>query len=107
MPADDRPTLSANQLAARAPLTVGSLLGRPVRDGSGRPLGRVVDLIVEKDAQGQTRVKAFVVTDGPWGRLFGYERAAAGGPWVLTTLARWIVHRHLRRVTWEQARLEE
>jgi PRC-barrel domain len=106
MPADDR-TLSAGQLAARAPLTAGSLLGRRVRDASGKPLGRIVDLIVEKDARGQTRVKAFVVTDGPWGRLFGYERAAEQGPRALRALARLVIHRHLRRVSWDEARLEE
>lgn len=106
MPADDH-TLSAGQLAARAPLTVGSLLGRRVRDASGKPLGRVVDLIVEKDARGQARVKAFVVTDGPWGRLFGYERAAEQGPRALSALARLLIRRHLRRVSWDEARLEE
>jgi PRC-barrel domain len=104
MPADD---LTSSQLAAQAPLTVGSLLGRRVRDGSGRPLGRIVDLIVEKDAQGTTRVKAFVVTDGPWGRLFGYERAAEQGPRALSGLARLIIRRHLRRIGWDEAHLEQ
>jgi sporulation protein YlmC with PRC-barrel domain len=104
---DDRRTRSAAQLAARAPLTVSSLLGRHVTDGSGRRLGRVVDLIVEKDGQGVTRVKAVVTTDGPWGRLLGYERAAAPGPWALTVPARLIVRRHLRRVAWDEVRLED
>jgi hypothetical protein len=107
MPANDRPALDASQLAARAPLTASSLLGRQVRDGSGKRLGRVVDLIVEKDAQGQTRVKAFVVTGGPWGRLFGYERAAEQGPRALSGPARLLIRRHLRRVSWDEARLED
>jgi hypothetical protein len=107
MPADEPRTLSATQLAARAPLTASSLLKRQAWDGSGQRLGRVVDLIVEKDGQGITRVKAVVATDGPWGRLLGYERAAAGGPWLLTVLARLVFHRHLRRVGWDEVRLEE
>jgi PRC-barrel domain len=106
MPADDRPAIDARQLAARAPLTAGSLLGRRVRDASGKPIGRIVDLIVEKDAGGRTRVKAFVVTDGPWGRLLGYERAAEQGPRALSALARLVLRRHLRRVSWDEARLE-
>jgi sporulation protein YlmC with PRC-barrel domain len=103
----DRHGVSAAQLAARAPLTAGGLLGRQVRDGSGRRVGRVVDLIVEKDSQGMTRVKAVVATDGPWGRLLGYERAAARGPWLLELLARVVVRRHLRRVPWDEVHFEE
>jgi hypothetical protein len=86
---------------------VSSLLGRQVRDGSGRRLGRVVDLIVEKDEQGVTRVTGVVATDGPWGRLLGYERAAAHGPWLVELLARTLVRRHLRRVAWAEAHFEE
>jgi PRC-barrel domain len=89
------------------PVTVSSLLGRRVRDGSGRRLGRVVDLIVQKDEQGMTRVTAVVATGGPWGRLLGYERAAARGPWLLELVARALVRRHLRRVDWAEARFEE
>lgn len=94
MPADDK-------------VTVSSLLGRQVRDGSGRRLGRVVDLIVEEDEQGLTRVKAIVATDRPWGRLLGYERAAAHGPWLVELLARRLVRRHLRRVAWDEAQFED
>lgn len=92
-------------ITATAPLPASSLLGRTVLDRSGQRVGRIVDLIVEADREGRQRLTAAVVTDGPWGRLLGYERAAAHGPRLIEALARRIMRRHLRRIPWTDVRL--
>lgn len=92
-------------ITATAPLPASSLLGRTVLDASGQRVGRIVDLIVEADRQGRQRLKAAVVTDGPWGRLLGYERAAARGPWLIEVIAHRIMRRHLRRIPWNEVHL--
>jgi hypothetical protein len=84
---------------------VGSLLGRPVHDASGVLLGRVADVETARVANGRERVVAVVVTAGHWGRLLGYERAEAGGPWLLEWFARLVLRREMHRVPWDQAGL--
>ena len=76
-------------------LRASDLIGRHVVDADGRPLGRVADLVVE-----DTTVVAVIVTGGLWGRLLGYERESAHGPWLLETLARAVVRRDSRRIAW-------
>jgi sporulation protein YlmC with PRC-barrel domain len=102
---DDMPATTAAEIAATAPLTASSLLHRTVVDSSGRSLGRIVDLVVQADREGRQRLNAVVVTDGPWGRLLGYERDTVEGPWLIEALARWITRRHLRRLSWDEVRL--
>ena len=81
------------------------LLGRVAVDPDGRPLGRVVDLVAEEGADGP-RITAAVVVRGPWGRLLGYERAEAGGPWLLETAARLVLRREMTTVPWSALRLQ-
>jgi hypothetical protein len=85
-------------------LLVSSLLGRRIRDADGTELGRVTDVISERDGPGRERVVTLVVTAGPWGRLLGYERAESTGPWLLERFARLVFRRGLREVPWSQAR---
>jgi hypothetical protein len=80
-------------------------LGRPVRDAAGKPLGRIVDLVVEPDGEGRPRLTAAVVTSGPWGRLLGYEREQVRGPWLLDTVARAILRRDMTTVPWSRITL--
>jgi hypothetical protein len=80
------------------------LLGRVAFGQDGRPLGRVVDLVAEDGADGP-RITAAVVVRGPWGRLLGYERDEAGGPWLLETAARLILRRGMTTVPWSELRL--
>jgi sporulation protein YlmC with PRC-barrel domain len=91
-----------------APIRVGELLGRAVTDRSGRAVGRIADLETARDADGREKVVALVVTAGRWGRLLGYERDEATGPWVLEQLARRVLRRRTVRVSWEDlAELDE
>lgn len=87
------------------PLRAGMLIGRPVRDRSGRVIGRVADLETRRDDAGRERVTALIVTPGRWGRLLGYERREAQGPWLLERLARAVLRRHLTRVPWSETDL--
>jgi len=83
------------------PLRVSQILRRPVTDRGGRTLGRVADVETDRDADGRERVVAVVVTAGRWGRLLGYERDEATGPWILEQLARAVLRRRTVRVSWE------
>ncbi len=85
-------------------LLLGGLVGRRVRDANGTELGRVADVISERDGHGRERVVALVVTSGPWGRLLGYERAEPTGPWLLERFAQLVFRRGLHEVPWSQAR---
>ncbi|MFG3300466.1 PRC-barrel domain-containing protein [Micromonospora chersina] len=91
--------------AERPPMRAGGILGRPVHDHEGRLIGRVADIETRRDEAGRERVTALVVTAGRWGRLLGYERREAGGPWLLEQLARVVLRRHLTRVPWPDVRL--
>lgn len=82
-------------------------LGRDVVDGSGRPLGRLVDIVTEPDDQGRAVVVAGVVVRGPWGRLLGYERHQVRGPWLLEWPASAILRRHQTTVPWPEIRFAD
>lgn len=76
------------------------LIGVPVTGPDGRYLGRIVDVMAEPDDRGRLRLTGVLVTRGPWGRLLGYERDQACGPWLIEVAARWIVRRRVSRVSW-------
>jgi hypothetical protein len=82
------------------------LLGRVAVDPAGHPIGRVVDLVTEDGADGP-QITAAIVVRGPWGRLLGYERDEAGGPWLLEAAARQILRRNMTTVPWSALRLRE
>ena len=84
------------------PLRVSQIVRRPVTDRAGRTLGRVADVETDRGADGRERVVALVVTAGRWGRLLGYERDEATGPWILERLARAVLRRRTVRVTWDE-----
>ncbi|MEV4701840.1 PRC-barrel domain-containing protein [Actinoplanes sp. NPDC049316] len=86
------------------PARASDILGRPVTDRSGKPLGRVADLETEHDPDGRHRVVAAIVVRGPWGRLLGYERAERTGPWLLEQAARFVMRRSVTRVPWRDLR---
>jgi len=73
----------------------GEIIGRTAGDG------RIADLITDDDG----RVIAAIVVRGRWGRLLGYERAEAAGPWLLEHLARWIWRRNATEIPWADLRL--
>jgi len=86
-------------------LRVGALLGQSVRDHEGTLLGRVADLITERDADGREQITQILVTKGPWGRLLGYEDSQPTGPWLLDRFARAVVRRDSQRVDWSDVQL--
>jgi hypothetical protein len=97
-----------HETRAREPRSgrAGDIIGRTVRDAAGRRLGSVADLITETTPDSAERVVAALVVAGPWGRLLGYERDEATGPWILEQLARRVLRRHSVTVAWPELRLE-
>lgn len=80
------------------------LIGRRAYDHTGRYLGRVVDLVTELDPAGVPRVVAIVVSPHWHGRLLGYERPEAHGPWLIEQIAK-LLSRRTRTVAWDEVRL--
>lgn len=89
------------------PARVGVLVDQPVHDRAGKLLGRIADVVTERDEQGRERVVALIVTRGPWGRLLGYEHDDHTGPWLLEWAARRVQRRDVRRVAWSDTELSE
>jgi sporulation protein YlmC with PRC-barrel domain len=85
-------------------MRASDILGRRAVDGSGRDLGRIVDIVCEVDEQGRPELVAVLAVRGPWGRLLGYEREQVRGPWIVETLARRILRRNLTTVPWQSLR---
>jgi len=107
MPAGDaQPAGPDNGTPRPAVLRSYQLIGRPARDLAGQPLGRVLDLVIEGGPGVPATVTAALVSGGPWGRLLGYESPDERGPWLLTTLARWIIRRQIRTVAWDELRID-
>jgi len=84
----------------------GHFIGRPARDRSGAPLGTVVDLVIESVTGQPARVTGVVVSSGAWGRLLGYESPDERGPWLVSQLARWIIRRRVRQLTWAEVEID-
>jgi hypothetical protein len=68
-------------------MRASDLLGRPVLDAAGRPLGKVVDVLARTGAGDLPAVTAVLVGRRHRGRLLGYERPGIQGPWLLERLA--------------------
>ncbi|GGU77117.1 PRC-barrel domain-containing protein [Lentzea flava] len=81
-------------------MLASDLLGRPVRDRDGKPLGRVADLLTEPDEHGRQRVVRVLVTPRRRGRLLGFERPGIQRPWLLERISS-LLHRGTREVPWE------
>ena len=81
-------------------MLASELLGRTVRDRTGRPLGRVADLLTEVDESGRHRVVKVLVTPRWRGRLLGFERPGIQRPWLLAQLSR-ALHHGTQEVAWE------
>jgi hypothetical protein len=82
-------------------LRTADLIGRPASDRDGRPLGKVADVIIDGP-----QVVAVMVTRGPWGRLFGYERPDAETSWLLAKVAHALLRRRQREVPWTEVRVD-
>jgi sporulation protein YlmC with PRC-barrel domain len=81
-------------------IRAGAMIGRPAYDRDGNRLGTIADLIVDGDLQNGLRVTHAVVARRPWGRLLGYEREQATGPWLIRKFARIVMHRRVRVIDW-------
>jgi sporulation protein YlmC with PRC-barrel domain len=81
-------------------MRASEIIGRRVHDDQGRYIGRVADLVTDDDH----RVVEAMVVRGPWGRLLGYERDEATGPWVLEQLARYVLRRNSTAIPWGELR---
>lgn len=74
-------------------MRAAELLGRTAYDGSGRRLGRVVDIVVEPGGpQRRLRLCALVVAPHAYSRLVGSGLEPASGPWLIATVARVLGH---------------
>ena len=75
---------------------LNDLLQMTVQDLTGRRLGRVLDVRLEREAAEpaeRLRVVGLVVGHGRPGSYFGYDRRPQMGPWLVNRLVRWL-HRH-------------
>lgn len=84
-------------------MRAGELIGRPVRDATGRDLGAIREIRAEAvpRADGLPElVLRGVIVGRTRVRLFGYQRHDQRGPVPLVALIRWL-HRHSRYVAWE------
>ncbi|MBE8518575.1 hypothetical protein ILP97_13835 [Amycolatopsis sp. H6(2020)] len=88
-------------------MRAGELIGRPVRDATGRDLGAIREIRAEatpgKDGMPELVVRG-VIVGRTQVRLFGYQRHDQRGPVPLVALIRWL-HRHSRYVAWEDVDL--
>jgi hypothetical protein len=84
-------------------MRAGELIGRPVRDVTGRDLGAVREIRAEASPRSDgipELVLRGVIVGRSRVRLFGYQRHDQRGPAVLVALVRWL-HRHSRYVEWD------
>jgi sporulation protein YlmC with PRC-barrel domain len=66
----------------REPRAVSDLIGRSVRDGSGRSLGRVFELRGHRDSGGQVVIDELLIgRRALWRRLRGPGKSARSIPW--------------------------
>jgi hypothetical protein len=80
----------------------GELLGRPVRDATGRRVGAIREIRADATPRGDglpELVVRGVIVSRSRVRLFGYQRHDQRGPVPLVAIIRWL-HRHSRYVEW-------
>jgi sporulation protein YlmC with PRC-barrel domain len=85
-------------------MRVSDLIGRQAYDRTGRPLGRITELLTTPTEQGYV-VRAALVTPGHEGRLMGYSRPEFEGPWLIQRIVERL-HRGTHEVAWEDIRLD-
>lgn len=92
-------------------MRLSELVGSEVRDGTGRVIGRVLDVRVVQDGPdvdgiGRTfRISSLLVGKRPAWRL-GLERPEIKGPMLFRLFDRWM-ERHRRVVPWGQVESAE
>ena len=89
-------------------MKLSDLLGADAYDESGRRLGRVHDVQLSQDGPmvGTTatfRMVGLIVSPNSLGSRLGLDSPAAKGPWLLTTLARWL-QRNTMVIDWADVR---
>jgi hypothetical protein len=72
-------------------------IGRIAYDQAGNRLGRIADLICHQPDGSAPTIDAALVTPRHRGRMFGYQREAMRGPWLLEKLIG-VLHRGTREV---------
>jgi hypothetical protein len=88
-------------------MRLGDLLGSPVRDADGNPIGHVQDVRLVQDepyVEGfghGLRVEGILTGRGSLAVRLGFDRAGMAGPWPLTTIFRRL-ERRARYYRWEQ-----
>lgn len=80
-------------------LRASDLLGTPIVDRDGRPLGRVRDLRLHADGA-EHRIEGLVTGSGVIAERLGYAYGEVVGPWLLATLMRRAARR-ARFVEWD------
>jgi hypothetical protein len=84
-------------------MRAGELIGRPVRDVTGRHLGAIREIRAQATSRGDgipELVVRGVIVARTRVRLFGYQRHDQRGPAPLVALIRRL-HRHSRYIAWQ------
>jgi sporulation protein YlmC with PRC-barrel domain len=89
-------------------MRISELIGRPVHDADGEPVGQIADVRLTQDGPMLGRIQRAFAVDGlivvprHTGQLFGYERVVADhGPWLVRSIIRWL-HRDSVFASWDQ-----
>lgn len=80
---------------------LGTLLGFPVRDGSGRAEGKVLDVRLDPEH----RVASLRIGKGSIASNLGYDRNERQGPALIRAFVRWL-HRHQQEILIGDARID-
>jgi sporulation protein YlmC with PRC-barrel domain len=92
-------------------MRLNDLLGAEVRDSAGVRVGCVIDVRLVQDGppagptMARLRVDGLIVSPRRSGRLLGYERRPANGPWLIRTIVL-AYNRGVRYVPWAWASLD-
>jgi hypothetical protein len=88
-------------------MRLSELLGCPVYDTDGRPVGTVIDVRLAHGNPDphrppfQLNIDSLLVSSRRTGSLFGYDRRDQQGPWLVRVLIRRL-HRGAFRLPWDQ-----
>lgn len=84
-------------------MILSDLIGTPVRDASGRKVGRVADArfrVAGRGTPAKAQLVGLIVSPRSASSYLGYERTAASRPVIIDRLLRWM-HRGSFLVAWE------